>query len=251
MRSVSLAAYAFLISVLCITPSTSTEIKVLTSGGFAPTLEKILPQFQKDTGIAVTTSRRPSQGSSPNTIAAQLRRGVEPDVVILSREGLNELIEEGRILPESDKDLAQTPLGVAVHVGSRRPDISTIEAFKKALLEAKAFNWSSTSGLFLKNEVFPKLGIADRVNEKAIEGLITSEDGRRSEIGIQPMSEISNVPGIDYIGLVPPEAQFNSVFSAAIVNGSTERMAAAGLIKHLQSEAAKATIRANGMSPTD
>jgi molybdate transport system substrate-binding protein len=252
MRSPSaLTTYALMIFALSITPAGSTEIKVLTSGGFAPTLEKILPQFQKDTGIVVTTSRGPSQGSSPNTIAAQLRRGAKPDLVILSREGLNDLIEEGRMLPRSDKDLAQTPLGVAVHAGSPRPDISTIEAFKKALLAAKAFNWSSTSGLFLKNEAFPKLGIADQVNGKALEALITSEDGRRSEIGIQPMSEISNVPGIDYVVLVPPEAQFKSVFSAAIANDTTERVAAERLIEYLKSEAAGTAIRASGMSPAD
>jgi molybdate transport system substrate-binding protein len=214
-------------------------------------LQFSLPQFQKVTGIAVTTSRGASQGSDPNTIGAQLRRGAKPDIVIMSREGLDELIAEGKILPKSDKDLAQTPLGVAVHAGSRKPDISTVAAFKQALLQAKAVNYMSTSGLYLKHEVFPKLGIANEVSGKTIEALITSEDGRRSEIGIQPVSEISNVPGIDFVGLVPSEIQFNSVFSTAIVLGTTEGEAARQLIDYLKTDAAKAIIKTSGMDPTD
>ena len=246
-----LIAYAVTIALAWVSPASSAELKVLTSGGFAPTLEKILPQFQRATAIAVTTSRGASQGSSPNTIAAQLHRGAKPDVVIMSREGLNDLIEEARILPKSDKDLAQTPLGVAVHAGSRKPDVSTVEAFKKALLATKAFNTSSTSGLYLKNVVFPKLGITDQVLGKVIEGVITSEAGQRSEIAIQPASEISNVPGIDFVGVVPPEMQFNSIFSAAIVQGTAESETARQFIDYLKGDVAKAAIRASGMDPTD
>jgi molybdate transport system substrate-binding protein len=250
MRSVrTLIAEAATIVIVSVSAASCAEIQVLTSGGFAPTLEKILPQYRKATGVAVTTSRGASQGSSPNTIRAQLHGGAKPDVVIMSREGLNELIEEGRILPKSDKDLAETPLGVAVHAGSPKPDISTVETFKKALLEAKAFNTSSTSGLYLKNVVFPKLGIADQVSGKVIEGVITSEDGRRSEIAIQPASEISNVPGIDFVGVVPPEMQFNSIFSAAAVQGTAESDTARQFIQYLKSDTAKAAIKASGMHP--
>jgi molybdate transport system substrate-binding protein len=255
MRSARTLAACAIAIALCFSlsppPAFSAEIKVLTSGGFASTLKKILPQFQKATQIDVTTSLGASQGSSPNTIGAQLRRGAKPDVVIMSREGLNELIAEGRMLPKSDKDLAQTPLGVAVHAGARKPDIGTIAAFKQALLEAKYFNYSSTSGLYLKNEVFPKLGIADQVLGKAIETIITSEDGRRSEMGIQPASEISNVPGIDFVGLVPRDIQFNSIFAAAIVKDTAQGETARQLIEFLKTDAAKAIIKAGGMDPVD
>ena len=72
----------------------SAQIKVITSGGFAAPLQDVLPEFEKTTGITVTVGRGPSQGTGPNTIGAQLRRGEPADVVIMSREGLNELIEE-------------------------------------------------------------------------------------------------------------------------------------------------------------
>jgi molybdate transport system substrate-binding protein len=183
---------------------------------------KDTPAIPESHGCRCHDVSRRVAGEQSKYNGAQLRGGAKPDVVIMSREGLNELIKERRILPKSNKDLAETPLGVAVHAGSPKPDISTVETFKKALLEAKAFNTSSTSGLYLRDVAFPKLGIADQVSGKVIEGVITSEDGRRSEIAIQPASEISNVPGIDFVGVVPPEMQFNSIFSAAVVQGTAE-----------------------------
>jgi molybdate transport system substrate-binding protein len=130
------------IAALLALPSASfAQIKVITSGGFAAALQEILPEFEKATAIKVTTARGASQGNGPNAIDAQLRRGVPADVVILSREGLDELIAEVRIAEKTDVDLAQTPLGVAVRAGAAKPDISTVDAFKQALLHAKSINF--------------------------------------------------------------------------------------------------------------
>src|SRR3954471_933081 len=140
----------------------SAQVKVLISGGFSGPYEKLLPDFERTTGIKVTTGSGSSQGTGPQTIGAQLARGVATDVVILSREGLAELIAAHRIAAGTDVDLARTPLGVAVRAGAPKPDVSTVEAFKKVLLNAKAVAVpGSTSGIFLTNDVFPRLGIAD------------------------------------------------------------------------------------------
>ena len=89
------------------------------------------------------------------------------DVVILSREGLTELIAAKRIAAGTDVDLARTPIGVAVRAGAPKPDVRTVEAFKQVLLKARTVAVpSSTSGIFLTKEVFPRLGIADRINVK-------------------------------------------------------------------------------------
>jgi molybdate transport system substrate-binding protein len=106
------------------------QVKVIVSGGFNVAYRAVLPDLERTTGIKVTTTTGPSQGNTPNVIGAQLRRGVPADVVIMSKEGLKELITEGRIVAGSNTDLASTPLGLAVRAGASTPDIRTVEAFK-------------------------------------------------------------------------------------------------------------------------
>ena len=116
----------------------SAQLKVMISGGFSGPYEKLLPEFERTTGIKVTTSSGSSQGTGQQTIGAQLARGVPVDVVILSREGLAELIAAHRIAAGSDADLARTPIGAAVRSGAAKPDVSTVEAFRQVVLNAKA-----------------------------------------------------------------------------------------------------------------
>src|SRR6201981_2427834 len=115
----------------------SAQLNVLISGGFTGAYQQLLPEFERTSGIKVTTGSGASQGAGPQTIAAQLTRGVPADVVILSREGLSELIAAKRIAPGTDVDLARVPLGVAVRAGTPKPDVRTVAAFKQVLLKAK------------------------------------------------------------------------------------------------------------------
>src|SRR6476646_8323162 len=136
----------------------SAQLKVLISGGFSGPYEQLLPEFERTTGIKVATGSGSSQGTGPQTIGAQLARGVATDVVILSREGLDDLIAAKRIAAGTDVDLARTPIGVAVRAGAPKPDVSTVEAFKQTLLKAKAVAVpGSTSGIFLTTQIFPRL----------------------------------------------------------------------------------------------
>jgi hypothetical protein len=145
----------------------SAQLNVLISGGFAGAYEQLLPEFQRMSGMKVTTGSGASQGSGPQTIAAQLDRGVAADVVILSREGLNELIATNRIATGTDVNLASVPLGVAVHAGCPKPEISTVDSFKQVLLKARAIAIpGSTGGIWLTTDVFPRLGIAEKINVK-------------------------------------------------------------------------------------
>src|SRR5947208_5451458 len=129
-RHLSFVLGAFLqVAVGLALPSALTaQITVLTSGGFVDAYQELRPAFEKAHKVTVTTLRGASQGPGPNTIGAQLRRGVYVDVVIMSRDGLDELIAEGRILPGTQVDLARVPLGVAVRAGAARPQIGTVEA---------------------------------------------------------------------------------------------------------------------------
>src|SRR5262249_1137813 len=117
-------------AILALPHPSSAQVQILISGGFLAPFEELRPAFGKSNGVTVTPIRGQSQGNGPNTIAAQLQRGVPADMVIMSREGLDELIAERRIVAGSERNLAQTPLGVAVRAGAPRPDISTVEAFK-------------------------------------------------------------------------------------------------------------------------
>lgn len=247
-RDASIMLVQVIATFLALPAALSAQVNVLTSGGFAAALQEILPEFEKATGTTVTTARGPSQGNGPNTIGAQLRRGVPADVVILAREGLDELIAEGRIAAKTDVDLAQTPLGVAVRAGAAKPDISTVDAFKQALLHAKAINFpSSTTGIYMTDKLFPRLGItrelSGKIKDSGVGALVSGE----SELAVQPVSELLHMPGVDFVGPVPAEIQYVSVFSTAMVAGSKEPDSARRLLAFLTSESAKTAIRRHGM----
>ena len=231
----------------------SAQLKVMISGGFSGPYEQVLPEFERATGIKVTTGSGASQGSGPQTIAAQLARGVPVDVVILSREGLSELIASGRIAAGTDADLARTPLGVAVRAGAPKPDVKTVEAFKQVVLNAKTVAIpSSTSGIFIRNEVLPKLGIADKVKAnytaRGVEAAALVASGA-ADLAVMPVSEIVHAPGVELAGVIADEIQLNQVFAAAVVKDSKEMEAAKRLIAFLASERASAAIRNGGMEP--
>jgi molybdate transport system substrate-binding protein len=229
----------------------AAHLNVLISGGFSAAYEQLLPEFLRASGIAVSTGSGASQGRGPQTIAAQLARGVPADVVILSREGLTELITAQRIVAGTDLDLAQVPLGVAVRAGAAKPDVSTVEAFKRVMLGAKIVAMpASTSGIWLQTELFPRLGIAERVSMKmAPRGSDATRMVAAGEVdlAVMPVSEIMHATGVDFAGPIAAEIQFVQTFSAAVVAGSQQIEAAKRLIACLASARAAEAIRSSGM----
>lgn len=243
-----------LLGALLLCPlAASAQLKVMISGGFSGPYEQLLPEFERASGISVTTSSGSSQGTGPQTIAAQLARGVPVDVVILSREGLTELVAQNRIAAGTDVDLARTPLGIAVRAGAPKPDVRTVEAFKQVVLQAKTVAVpSSTSGIFLKNEVFPRLGIADKVNLKATPrgaGATAMVAAGEADVAVMPVSEIVHAPGVELAGVIAEEIQLHQKFAAAVVAGSQQMDAARKLIAFLSSPRAAEAIRKGGMEP--
>jgi molybdate transport system substrate-binding protein len=247
-------ALLVLVATLLIWPlAVTAQVKVIISGGFSGPYEKVLPQFERTTGIKVTTGSGSSQGTGPQTIGAQLASGATFDVVILSREGLEDLMKAGRIAAGSDVDLARTPIGVAVRAGAPKPDVSTVEAFKRVLLNTRAVAVpSSTSGIFIMNDVLPRLGIADKVNIKrsprgaGAPALVVAGE---ADIAVLPVSEILHAPGVELAGVIAEEIQLNQIFAAAIVAGSKQVEPAKRLIAFLASDAAAEAIRHGGMEP--
>ena len=244
-----------IVTLMACATSARAQLTVIISGGFSTAYRQVLPDFERATGITVATLSGASQGTGPETIAAQLARGVPADVAILSREGLAELIAAGRILAGSDADLARAALGVSVRSGTRRPDISTVEAFKDALVSARVVAVpASTSGIYLTSELFPRLGVADKLDTKIMprgsqSAALVASGG--ASIVVQPISELVHVPGLDFVGPIPAELQLIQTFAAAIVAGSTQVEAARKLIAFLASDRAAVAIKDNGMEPLD
>ncbi|MGC1780273.1 MAG: substrate-binding domain-containing protein [Xanthobacteraceae bacterium] len=231
----------------------SARLNVLISGGFSGAYEQLLPRFERASGIEVKTASGASQGAGPQTIAAQLARGVAADVVILSREGLTELIAAKRIVTGTDVDLARVPLGVALRAGTPKPDVATVEAFSQVLFDAKTVAIpASTSGIWLTSELFPRLGIAEKISVKmmprgtdATRAVASGDAG----VGVLPVSEIVHAAGVELAGSIAPEIQFVQVFSAAVVAGSSEIAGARRLVAYLASAQASEAIRKSGMEP--
>jgi len=226
---------------------TQAQLKVIISGGFNAAYREALPEFEKTTGIAVTTSMAYSQGDG-DTVAKQLARGIAADVVILAKEGLAD-ISADKIVAGTQVDLAETPTGVSVRGGYPRPDISTVEAFKQMLHRAKIVAVPpSTVGLHLRTKLYPQLGMAEEMAPKT-----TTDNGALArgdaDVAIRAVSELLNIKGAEYVGTIPKEIQFISVFSAAVVAGAKEPEAARRLIAYLNSDKAAAAIRKSGMEP--
>ena len=242
------SALFFAITVFVVWPAASAaQVKVLLSGGFSAAYQELLPEFQNSSGITVTTARGASQGDGPNTIGAQLRRGVPADVVIMSRSGLAELVAEGRIVIGSDVDLARVPLGIGVRAGARRPDISTVNSFKEALLHAKSVGSQSSTTIYLTTKLIPQLRIGSGMAGKLLNAGPANVARGEVEMVLAPVSELVTVPGVDLVGTIPAEIQFVQTFAAAVVKGTKEPDASKRLIAFLASEKATPAIEKTGM----
>jgi len=248
-RTAALAVVALLLSA----PALADEVKVITSGAFTAAYLQLAPEFEHTTRHTIVTTFGASMGSGPNTIPSRLQRGEAADVVILAASALDELIKQGRVVAGSRVDLIRSLIGMAVRAGAPKPDITSVDALKQALLRAKSVAVSgSASGVYLSTELFARMGIADqmkgkiKVSEEAVGTVVARGD---AELGFQQISELLPVAGIDYVGPLPAGAQRETVFSAGIVSGAHAPDAARALIKFLASSAAAPVIRKTGAEP--
>lgn len=240
-----------LTAVLAVPAPSYAQVTVIISGGFFPPYREVVPDFERTTGIAVSTASGASQGSGPDTIGAMLSRGELADVVIMNRSGLADLLAQGRIVPGTDQNLAQTLTGVAVRAGAPRPNLSTVEAFKQSLLRARTIA-SPGSSAADTTDLLARLGIsrdvAVKVPSRGTESVAMVARGEAA-LSIQPVSEILNVPGVELAGTLPTELQHATVYAAAIVAGTKQSESSRRLIAFLSSAGVRAAIERNGMEP--
>jgi molybdate transport system substrate-binding protein len=222
------------------------EIKVMLSAAFKEAYLELVPQFERASGHKVENLWVPSV-----QMMSRLKGGETVDLVILSAASLDELRKAGLI---SDRtDLARSGIGVAVKSGARKPDISSGEAVKRAVLAARGIAYSTgPSGIYLMG-LFQRMGIAGEIKSKVKQvqgepagGVVARGE---AEIAFQQVSELLPVPGIDFVGPLPADIQQITVFSAGLHAAATQPDAARALVKFLTAPAAAPVIRKKGMEP--
>jgi molybdate transport system substrate-binding protein len=184
------------------------EVKVMISGGFSAAYRALTPEFERATQNTVVTAAGPSMGSTPQAIPNRLQHGEPGDVLIMVDTALDELGKQDKVVPDSRIDLARSRTGMVVRAGEPRPDIGSVDAFKRTLIEARSIAYSdSASGVYLSRVLFQRLGIADQVLSKS--RMIPAEPvaavGARGEaqLGFEQISELLPVPGVDLVGPLP------------------------------------------------
>ena len=230
--------------------ATAAEIKVLTAGAFKQVLVALVPDFEKQTGHKVTVDNE-----TVGALTKRIEGGEAFDVAVLTPGAVNELAAKGKLVEGSASTLARVGVGVMVKAGAPAPDISSVEAFKRALLAAKSVAYidpasGGSSGIYVAG-LLDKLGIADQVKPKAklkkggyVADLIASGE---AELGIHQISEIVPVKEVTLIGPLPAEIQNYTVYAAGIGAGAKDAEAAKALIKALTGPAAAAVLKSKGM----
>ena len=230
------------------------EVIVMTSGAYTAAHLALAPDFERSTKVTVTTAAT-SQGVGANSIPSRVRRGEPVDVVIMSADSVDELIKEGLVAGRR-MDLARSSIGMAVRAGARKPDISSVAALTRTLLDARSVAVSSSvSGNYFTNELFPRLGIAEQLKAKVrrIEGERVGDVVARgdAEIGFQQISELLPIAGIDFAGPLPRDVQRVTVFAAGVVANTKHADAARAFIRFISSPAAVRVVVKTGLEPLD
>lgn len=230
------------------------DIHVMTSGGFTAAYNELRPAFERSSGRSVKTAYGASMGNAPDSIPSRLARSEPADVVILARPALDALVAQDKVVAGSQVDLVRSSIGFAVRKGAPRPDIGTVDALKRTLLAAPSIAYSaSASGTYYETELLKTLGIEAQVKPKS-KRILSERVGTvvargDAALGLQQVSELLPVEGIDYIGPLPAQVQRVTVFSAGIATSSKQPEAAKQLIQYLHSPAAAPTIAKTGLEP--
>ena len=232
----------------------AAEIHVISSGAFAEALKTLVPEYEKQSPNKVIISYGSSMGAAHDSIPTRLGRGEKFDVLILASPALDGFIKSGAVQPGTRVDLVASVMGAVVKAGAPKPDISTMAGLKQALLNAKSVAYSaSASGVYLSTELFPKMGISEQMDKtarKILSERVASVVARgEAELGFQQVSELLPIPGVEFIGELPPEAQKTVLFSAGITNNVSNLNASRDLIAFLASPKAVSTIQKAGLKP--
>ena len=239
---------ALLVALAHTASASAADIKVFCTNGVRAVVEELLPQFERTTGNKVVISYEPS-----TQIKKRIDAGEPFDIAMMTTTLIDEAIKAGKLQFESRRFVARSGLGLSIRSGSKKPDIATVEAFKKTLLAAKSITYATQGAsaapfealvarLGIESQVKPKYNLRDtaaQVGEAVASGAV--------EIGVAPVSEILPVKGVALVGPFPKDVQSYVEITAAAGTGAKEKDAANKLIAFIVSPANAPVIKAKGM----
>jgi molybdate transport system substrate-binding protein len=233
--------------------ASAAEVKVFSTIGVQAALEELAPKFEKASGhkLAITWG-------TAAILVKKVQAGESADLLVLTRQGLDELIKQNKVAPGSDATFASSGMGLVVKQGSPKPDISTPEAFKQTLLKAKAIAYSNpayggASGVYL-GKLLERMGIAEEMKAKtkhppASGNAAVLVVNGEADLAIQQEPEVISVAGVDLVGPLPGDLNNITIYAAGVGSGSTQADAANALIKFLHTPEAQAVFKARGLKP--
>jgi molybdate transport system substrate-binding protein len=249
----TMLALAAALSVAAAANAQAAELRVLISGAFKNPMVDIKPLFEQASGHRLVVD-----ADTSGRIAKRIADGEQTDFITSTSAGVDDLIKSGKLLPDSKSAVARAGVGVVVQKGAAKPDISTPEKFKQALLDAKTVAYTNPasggqSGVYFA-KLLTQLGIADEINRKAKFGdggpiaLIVAKGD--AELGMQPVPELLMYSDkVDFVGALPAAVQSYNHLTAGIPASSKQPDAARALIKFLATPAAQAVMKAKGLEP--
>ncbi len=252
MRMTVLSAAILLMAAGAPRGAAAAEIKVLTAGAFKQVLLMLVPDFEKQTGHKVIV-----QNDTVGALAKRIESGEVFDLAVLTPAAVNDLSSKGKFVAGSRTNLGRVGVGVVVREGAPKPDISSVDAFKKALLAAKSVAYidpaaGGSSGIYVAG-LLDRLGVAAEVKPKAklIPGGAVAEHIARgeAELGIHQISEILPVKGVTLVGPLPADIQNYTIYAAGLGAHGKESEAAKALLKTLSGPAAADVLKSKGMEP--
>jgi molybdate transport system substrate-binding protein len=245
------AILAAAISLLSATVAAAAEIRILSGSAIEPPMVELIPKFEKSSGHKVSFDFNGTIGGMTDRI----QRGEAADVGIVSRPQIELLEKAGKVVSGSRTDIAKVGVGIFVRKGAPKPDISSVEAFKRAMLAAKSIGWNDPAAgapvsIYMLG-VLERLGIAEQMKPKTIAFKQRSERFEAIargdvEIGFNQISEILAAPGVDLVGPLPEPIQNYTLFTGAVVATSHAPQAAQSLLRFISSSDAQPIWKAKG-----
>ncbi len=222
----------------------------MVSDGMKTVVEELTPQIEHSTGRKLA-----AQFNSSKNLRDKIQAGEPFDAAILTADVLDDLIKQGKIAPGTRADISRTGMGIGVRAGAAKPDISTPEALKRTLLNAKSISFNPTGASAAHTyDMFARLGITDAVKPKL---MLDAEAGRpqmnvaggKVELVISLIPEIKFFPGVDLVGPIPPEFQSYVNFAGGIAASARDAEAAKALIQFITGPTIAPVLKAKGMEP--
>lgn len=242
-------AFVIAVMVIGLSKAHAAEVTVMAANAVKGPLLELVSAFERSSGHKIALNWGGTEG-----IAKKVNDGAMVDVVIIAAANIDKLSSDGKLVAGSRADFAKIGIGIAVRAGLPRPDISSSEAVKRAVLAARSVAYSSGPSGFYIADLFKKMGIADQIRDKVRQpasGAQVAELVARGEadLGFQQVSELVGVKGIDYLGPLPADIQNVTTYSAGLHTTSLAPEAAKALVKFLTAPEAGPIIKKSGMEP--